>query len=49
MNDLLIFIIIFYYVNKNSNIYRTVINIKEVNRSHTEENLSVFILIVIKE
>jgi len=49
INDLLILIVIFYYVDKNGNIRRTIISIKEVDGSHIRENLSVLILIVIKE
>ena len=48
-NDLPILVIILYYVDKNSNIRRTVISIKEVDGSYIRENLSVLMLIVIKE
>jgi hypothetical protein len=49
INDLLILVVILYYVDKNTNIRRTVISIKEVDGSYTGENLSVPVLIVIKE
>jgi len=48
-NDLPILVIILYYVDKNGNTRRTVTSMKEVDGSHIGENLSVPVLIVIKE